>query len=179
MAYTLQQLSDIEDIKLLKHRYFRGMDTANWDLLDSLFADDVTVDFRGGGYRVNFSGRENYMIFLKNSFHSDAVAMHYGSMPELTLTGDDEAEGYWYLYDIFIQANTRSQTTGTALYKDRYRRIDGQWKIVATEYDRLIELVGPMDADTQVTVQWLATRGLAPEERQDIRHLISFEAAHG
>jgi hypothetical protein len=36
-----------------------------------------------------------------------------------------------------------------------------------------------MDADTQVTVQWLATRGLKAEERQDIRHLISFEASHG
>ncbi|MCB2063408.1 MAG: nuclear transport factor 2 family protein, partial [Novosphingobium sp.] len=93
--------------------------------------------------------------------------------------GDDEAEGYWYLYDIFIQADTRSQTTGTALYKDRYRRIDGEWKIVATEYDRLIEFVGPMDSETQITVQYLATRGLRPEEREDIRHLITFEGAHG
>ena len=36
-----------------------------------------------------------------------------------------------------------------------------------------------MDAQTQVTVQYLATRGLQPEERQDIRHLITFEANHG
>ena len=179
MAYTLQQLTDIEEIKLLKHRYFRGMDTANWDLLGTLFANEVTVDFRGGGYRVNFTGRDNFLTFLKNSFHSDAVAMHYGSMPEITLTGDDEAEGYWYLYDIFIQADTRSQTTGTALYKDRYRRINGEWKIVATEYDRLIEIVGPMDSQTQITVQYLATRGLKPEEREDIRHLIKFDGGHG
>ena len=33
MAYTLQQLSDIEEIRLLKHRYFRGIDTADTALL--------------------------------------------------------------------------------------------------------------------------------------------------
>ena len=31
MAYTLQQLSDLEDIRTLKHRYFRGIDTADSD----------------------------------------------------------------------------------------------------------------------------------------------------
>jgi hypothetical protein len=179
MAYTLQQLSDIEDIKLLKHRYFRGMDTAEWALVETLFTDDVTIDYRGGGYRVQSKGKADMMLFLKNSFHSDAVAMHHGNMPEITLTGEDEAEGIWYLFDIFIHAEARSQTVGSAIYRDRYLRVDGQWKIAHSEYDRIIELVGPMGSDTNVVVQWLATRGLKPAEREDIRHLISFEASHG
>jgi hypothetical protein len=29
MPFTLQQLSDVEDIKQLKHRYFRSIDTGN------------------------------------------------------------------------------------------------------------------------------------------------------
>ncbi|MCB2048170.1 MAG: nuclear transport factor 2 family protein [Novosphingobium sp.] len=179
MAYTLQQLSDIEDIKLLKHRYFRGMDTAEWALVDTLFTDDVTVDYRGGGYRVQSSGKADLMLFLKNSFHSDAVAMHHGNMPEITLTGDDEAEGIWYLYDIFVDKARGSQTVGSAIYRDRYRREGGQWKIAHSEYGRIIELVSTLPADTHVTVQWLATRGLKPEERQDITHLISFGDGHG
>ena len=40
----LQKLLDIEDIKNLKHRYFRAIDMADFDLLDNIFADDVTVD---------------------------------------------------------------------------------------------------------------------------------------
>jgi len=175
MAYTLQQLSDIEDIKMLKHRYFRGIDTADNALLETLIADDITVDFRGGGYRAQLEGAKDFLIFLANSFHSEAVAMHHGNMPEITLTGSDEAEGIWYLFDIFIQSDTRSQTVGSAIYKDRYRRIDGEWKMVHTEYDRIIELVGPMDSQTSVTVQYLATRGIKADERQDIRHLISFD----
>lgn len=179
MAYTLQQLSDIEDIKLLKHRYFRGMDTANQALLETLFTDDVTIDFRGGAYRVQISGKADMLTFLANSFHSDAVAMHHGNMPEITLTGEDEAEGIWYLFDIFIHAGARSQTVGSALYKDRYRREGGGWKIAHSEYDRIIELVGPMDSSTNVTVQFLANAGLKPDEREDITRLISWEGKHG
>jgi hypothetical protein len=29
IAYTLQQLSDLDDIRILKHRYFRGIETAD------------------------------------------------------------------------------------------------------------------------------------------------------
>jgi hypothetical protein len=179
MAYTLQQLSDFEDIKLLKHRYYRGMDTAEWDLVETLFTDDVTVEYRGGQYLVKTTGKAELMTFLKNSFHSEAVAMHIGIMPEITLTGDDEAEGIWYLYDIFIHAGQRSQTTGSAIYRDKYVREDGRWKIKRSEYDRIIELVGPMAEETKVSLQWLATRGLKPDEMQNIRHLISFGANHG
>lgn len=179
MAYTLQQLSDIEDIKILKHRYFRGMDTADWSLVDTLFTEDTTVDYRGGAYRVQANGKAEIIEFLKNSFHSDAVAMHHGNMPEITLTGADEAEGIWYLFDIFVHAEQRSQTIGSAIYRDRYRREGGQWKIAHSEYDRIIEMVGPMASDTNVTVQWLATRGRTPDERNDITHLISWPGKHG
>ena len=41
MPFTLQQLSDIEEIKILKHRYFRGIDTADMALLAGLFTEDV------------------------------------------------------------------------------------------------------------------------------------------
>ena len=33
MPYSLQQLSDLEDIKVLKHRYFRAIDTADEAIL--------------------------------------------------------------------------------------------------------------------------------------------------
>src|SRR5690606_35403979 len=86
MAYTLQQLSDLEDIRTLKYRYYRGIDTADMELLTNLFTDDVVVDYRGGGYRVSLSGKENMLEFLANSFNSGSVAMHHGHMPEITLT---------------------------------------------------------------------------------------------
>ncbi|EZP74056.1 putative dehydratase [Sphingomonas paucimobilis] len=176
MAYTLQQLSDFEDIRTLKHRYFRGIDTADMALLGTLFTDDVTVDYRGGTYRVSLSGRENMLEFLANSFHSGAVAMHHGHMPEITLTGEDEAEGIWYLEDIFIDVEHSSHTIGSAIYRDVYRREGGKWLIARTEYDRVIELIRPLSPEARVTSHHLATAGRKPHERADISHLIQWTA---
>lgn len=44
----LQTLLDIEEIKNLKHRYFRAIDMADFDLLDNIFSQDITIDYRGG-----------------------------------------------------------------------------------------------------------------------------------
>ena len=175
MAYTVQQLSDLEDIRTVKHRYFRGIDTADMNLLASLFTDDIGVEYRGGTYRVRLEGRENMLEFLANSFNSDAVAMHHGHMPEITLTGDDTAEGIWYLEDIFINLELQLHTIGTAIYRDQYRREDGVWKIARTEYDRVFEMVRPLAADAQVTYHLLAKVGRKREDRSDISHLIEWE----
>ena len=77
MGYSLQQLSDIEEIKLVKHRYFRGIDTADMALLEPLFTDDVEVEYIGGDYRVALTGAANMIEFLANSFHSGAQVFHY------------------------------------------------------------------------------------------------------
>ena len=176
MAYTVQQLSDLEDIRTLKHRYFRGIDTADLALLGTLFTEDLTVDYRGGTYRVRLAGRDNMLEFLANSFHSGAVAMHHGHMPEITLTGENDAEGIWYLEDIFIDVERSSHTIGSAIYRDVYRREDGVWKIARTEYDRVFEMIRPLAADAQITSHHLATAGRKPEERSDISHLIEWAA---
>ncbi len=174
MAYTLQQLSDLEDIRTLKHRYFRGIDTADMALLAGLFTEDVAVDYRGGNYRVVLQGRTDMLAFLANSFHSGAAAMHHGHMPEITLTGPDSAEGIWYLEDIFINLELKSHTFGTAIYQDEYRREGGVWKVARSEYDRVFEVVKPLDPAANITAHHLGKVGLKPEQRADISHMISW-----
>ncbi|MEO0031056.1 MAG: hypothetical protein RIS94_814 [Pseudomonadota bacterium] len=177
MAYTLQHLSDIEEIKVLKHRYFRGIDTANTALLEGLFTDDVEVVYNGGTYRVALSGRETMLEFLANSFHSGAAAMHIGLMPEIAITGDNSATGIWYLQDVFIDLEKDDHTFGTAIYTDTYRREGGVWKIATTHYDRVIEVLTKFSqTNGRVSVQRLATTGRKPEERTDISHLIHWDA---
>ncbi len=177
MAYTLQQLSDLEEIRTLKHRYFRGIDTADMALLSTLFTEDLYVEYRGGTYRVRLSGRDNMLDFLANSFHSGAVAMHHGHMPEITFVSDDEAKGIWYLEDIFINVEDKIHTIGTALYYDSYRRENGVWRIARTEYDRVMEVVTPLDPKSRVTSHRLGQTGRKPEERSNISHFIEWENA--
>jgi len=174
VAYTLQQLSDLEDIRTVKHRYYRGIDTADEALLETLFTDDIDVEYRGGGYHVRLTGKAKMLDFLMNSFNADSLAKHQGHMPEITLIGDDEAEGLWYLDDVFISLERRDVTTGSAIYRDRYRRVDGQWKIARTEYDRIMEVVQPLTDDMKITVHHLAKTGRKAHERGDVSHLITW-----
>jgi len=176
MTYTLQQLSDLEDIRTLKHRYFRGIDTADASLLEILFTADVSVDYRGGNYRVSLQGRDDMLEFLANSFHSGAIAMHHGHMPEITLTGANSAEGLWYLEDIFINLEQKTHTIGSAIYRDHYRREGDRWLIARTEYDRVFEMIRPLAEDAEITAHHLAKVGRKPEERGDVGHLISWLA---
>ena len=95
MTFTLQQLSDLEEIRQLKHRYFRCIDTGNEAELAEILAEDVTIDYRGGGYRVQVSGKADMINFIASSFNSDVVAMHHGHSPEIRFTGPDPATGTW------------------------------------------------------------------------------------
>lgn len=177
MPYTLQQLSDIEEIKVLKHRYFRGIDTADGALLADIFVNDVACTYNGGTYKVSLKGRDAMLEFLANSFHSGALAMHIGIMPEVTITGDNTASGIWYLQDVFIDLEKDAHTFGTAIYTDTYRREGGHWKIETTYYDRVIEVLTPFSkTGGKVSVQRLAQTGRKPHERTDISHLIAWDS---
>jgi hypothetical protein len=177
MPYTLQQLSDFEDIRTLKHRYLRGIDTADWDLVADLVAEDVTIDYRGGSYRVQLAGRKNLMEFLANSFTSDSLSMHQGHQPEIRLVGADSAEGLWYLEDVFISLSAQVVTRGTAIYRDRYVRQANIWKIAHSEYDRIIEMLEPLPPQLKVTAHHLARTGRPLDQRADISHLIQWTVA--
>lgn len=175
MTHTIQQLSDMEDIRTLKHRYFRAIDTADWDLLDGMFTDDVHVEYIGGTYHVSLDGAANMTEFLANSFHAQCMAMHHGHMPEITLTGDNSADGVWYLQDIFLDFIKKENTWGTAIYRDTYRREQGSWKIQSTVYDRIMEVIEPLNDAARYTAHRLATTGRKVEELKDISHLIAWE----
>jgi hypothetical protein len=101
--------------------------------------------------------------------------MHLGLMPEITLTGDNTATGIWSLQDVFIDLEKDDHTFGTAIYTDRYVREGGVWKIAATWYDRVIEVLTRFSTTGgRVSVQRLATTGRQPHERSDISHLITW-----
>src|SRR5437868_686773 len=99
MAYTPEQLSDLEEIKQLKSRYCRATDTGDEALLRQLFTADVTVEYRGGAYIASCSGVEEMIDFLMNAHHSQMITMHHAHLPDISFTGPDQAEGIWYCED--------------------------------------------------------------------------------
>ena len=159
----LQQLMDIEAIRQLKHAYFRCIATANFDELATLFHDDVLVHFVGGTYEWKLQGKEEYLKSIKASFTNQAVGHHNGHHPEIQMVSETEATGIWYLADNMWVMNFNFFTTGTAIYWDRYLKIDGRWVIKDTRYRRIYEINKALDENPALSTHHLAAHGLPPE----------------
>ena len=118
-------MEDIEEIKQLKARYFRGLDSKDWELYGACFAEDIVVDLtRAGGER--FEGRDKFMAYATAMPMVQSV--HHGHMPEIDLTGDTTATGVWSMEDYNIWEDGR-QNHGWGHYLETYEKKDGRWAI--------------------------------------------------
>lgn len=157
LAARLARLEAIEEIKQLKHRYFRSIDRRDVDTLRTLFTEDVEIDYEGGTYRWQLQGREPLVDALYASFNPRSVACHTGHHPEITLTGADQARGLWYLTDIMINREQKLITSGSALYADTYAKTEDGWKIRKSTYKRIYEIAETYEKEPNITFAYLAT----------------------
>ena len=131
-------LDEIEAIRQLKYRYFRFLDTKRFTELGELLTDDATTSYQSG--ELSYEGRGAIVAFLEESLGSgDIVTMHQGHHPEITLTSATTATGTWYLEDRVVVRAMDFEIVGTLLYDDRYVKVDGQWIIEHTGYERIFE----------------------------------------
>ena len=158
----IQRLFDIEAIKQLKHAYFRCIDTANMEELATLFHDDVVVDFKGGDYHWQLSGKEQYLGSIGQSFSKQSIGQHHGHHPEIQILSENEATGIWYLEDKFWALSHNFYTTGTVLYWDRYVKENGRWLIRETRYERLYEFNEVLDEAPKPSSHYLGVHGTDP-----------------
>jgi hypothetical protein len=129
---------DHEQILALKHAYFRTLDLKEFDQLGELLTEDCAAGYDGGN--LSFTGRTAIVEFLSGSLSDPGIiSEHHGHHPEITWISDDEAIGVWYLEDRVIIPAADLEIGGTAFYEDRYRRVDGRWRIAATGYSRVFE----------------------------------------
>jgi len=159
----IQRLMDIEAIKQLKHAYFRCLDTANHEEIETLFHENVSVHFVGGTYEWKLEGRDEYLAALKKSFTSESVGHHNGHQPEIQILSESEATGIWYLADHMWILNAKFKTAGTALYWDRYLKVDGRWTIKDTRYQRIYEINRVLDENPPLSTHYLASWGVTPD----------------
>jgi hypothetical protein len=150
------RLEDIELIQQLKHRYFRALDRADWDLMRTVLAEDATTAYIGDTYRHELQGCENIIAFLSQTMNPNGVACHIGHHPEILVLSDTEAEGKWYLTDMYIDFRDDTILRGSAIYSDRYRKINGAWRVQHTGYTRIYEQVEPLPEHFNLTTHYLA-----------------------
>ncbi len=128
------RLADLEAIKQLKARYFRLMDTKDWDAFGDVFTEDCTM-VNGPAGQPPVEGRDAIVAYVRGSIEK-VVTVHHGHMPEITFTGDDTADGIWAMSDQL--RGDGFELDGWGHYHECYRRCDdGRWRIAATRLSRL------------------------------------------
>ena len=126
-------MDDVEEIKKLKARYFRTLDTKDWGAYREVFADDVVVDLSTAGGEV-WRGIEAFMEYVRGLTLVQSV--HQGHMPEIDLTSETTATGIWALNDIIIWSSGM-RLDGYGHYHETYRKVDGEWRIASSTLTRL------------------------------------------
>ena len=134
-------MDHLEAIKQLKARYFRTMDTKDWDAMRKVFADDVVVDTTSSGGNV-VEGAEEFIAFLRAALQ-DVVTVHHGHMPEIELTSATTAKGIWAMEDHLKWPNGR-EMHGYGHYHETYELVDAGWRIKTLTLTRLrVDVSGP------------------------------------
>ena len=134
-------MDDLEAIKHLKARYFRLMDTKDWDRFAEVFADDVEVDLTTQGAGV-VRGVGDYVPFLR-SVIEDVVTVHHGHMLEIELTSSATATGIWAFEDHlwWPEGSPNRYLHGWGHYHETYTKADGRWRIQTMRLSRLHRIV--------------------------------------
>ena len=134
-------MDDIEAIKQLKARYFRTMDTKDWDGFAAVFCDDVKVDVREDDAGVTH-GAAKFVAGVRAAI-GDAVTVHHGHMPEITLISPTTAAGIWTMEDQvwWPEGGRVSHMHGFGHYHETYEKTAGGWRIKSMRLTRLHRMV--------------------------------------
>ena len=146
-------MGDIDEIKQVKYRYLRALDTKNWDEFADTLTEDVTGDYGPSlGAELHFTDRTALVDFMRTSLGPEIITEHRVTHPEIVLDGD-EASATWYLQDRVIAPDFNFMLIGAAFYHDRYRRTPDGWRISATGYARTYEVNMSTDSITNFKVK--------------------------
>ncbi|WP_166875234.1 nuclear transport factor 2 family protein [Salinibacterium sp. ZJ450] len=153
------EADEIEAIRRLKARYFRALDTKDWDEFGAVFTEDAAIGPIDNGFTdellalrpaverqpVAASGIGAFVERVATNI-GPLISTHHGHQPEIELTGDDEATGIWAMEDVLVWPADGYRLRGTGHYWETYRKVDGVWKIASMKLTRLYVHVERIDS---------------------------------
>lgn len=137
----LERLLAIEDIKRLKARYFRCVDTKDWAGLRSTFADDLVFDITSDMPEAGIiGGAEAAVAVPRQALGPDVVSVHHGHCAEIDILGTDSARAIWAMED-WLRWNgpdlAGQELHGFGHYHETYAKGPQGWQIASLRLSRL------------------------------------------
>jgi len=135
----IERLTAIEEIRRLKARYFRCLDTKDWDGFRDVFASDAEMDMRAeAGDRGLVHGSQAIADFVRGVV-GDVQTVHHGHMGEIELTSPTTATGIWAMEDLlrWPAGGPYGSMHGWGHYHKTYAKQADAWRIQTLTLTRL------------------------------------------
>ncbi len=132
----VERLLAIEEIKRVKARYLRTLDQKDWDAFEAVFTPDASFDLReaifardkntgeilkSGDVQIReedikddewlVTGAHNVRQW-EQTYLTPIVTVHQAHMPEIELTSDSTARGFWHMEHILRSLRRRRRRSG-------------------------------------------------------------------
>jgi hypothetical protein len=121
-----QKISDELEIAALLHRYARAVDTKDWELYRSVFADDAYIDYSASG--VVAGSLDEVVDFFSGDFSTlVTMSMHYITNIEPEIDGDTARVRAMFYNPTLIQGMPELCTFGGYYHHEMVRTQDG-WR---------------------------------------------------
>lgn len=135
----VDRLDAIEQIKILKARYLRFVDTKQWDAFEALFTPNAVLEIAEARPEP-FDPLE--LTDLLRAHYARCVTVHHGHMPEIEVHGPDSASAIWAMEDQrFFEADDPSAQWASAIgaghYHETYVATSDGWRIASLRLTRL------------------------------------------
>jgi hypothetical protein len=137
------RLLAIEEIKQLKARYFRCMDTKDWDGFASVFTPDAVMDMSdeagaAPGDLSHVTRGAQTIAAMAQAGMEGVQTVHHGHMPEIELLSPTTARGTWAMEDRLRWSDGPVRSLhGFGHYHDTYEKGPDEWRIASTSLTRL------------------------------------------
>jgi SnoaL-like domain len=121
----VEKLLALEDLRALKARRDRAVDTKDWELLESLHAPDHTS--YNDDYPPWTTAAE--MIANVRVIMEHLKTAHHSHTPEITFEAPDHASGIWAMSGLSVwdQGAEEHWFLGMGHYYETYEKRDGTW----------------------------------------------------
>jgi NADPH:quinone reductase-like Zn-dependent oxidoreductase len=140
----IEKLAAIEEIKQLRARFARSMDTKQWKAMEDTITDDCEFDARDGSIVTElWIGAEDIVANIRRTLET-AVSVHHAHMPEIEITSPTTAKGIWAMQD-YLRFPGGIDLVGSGHYIEGYeKQADGKWRLKSYRLTRLkVDILKP------------------------------------
>jgi hypothetical protein len=137
----LERLELLEEVRGVKARYCRFLDTKDWVSLGNLFTEDGVLDVQEDTRRPVSRGRAEIVDQIKSAVEFAATS-HQVHTPEIDLKSPTEALVTWAMEDRVVWPGATcpipgvQSITGFGQYHERYVKGPNGWQIASLKLTR-------------------------------------------